>query len=184
MPEDLKRSLLHTSISDKLELCNKTNLNLIRRIAWIPSDVGNSYFLLFPKHVSFYNFGNLQIDEHFDGIPNLVGNLVYRSKFPDSYLSTVRAYSSFLSDAYARFGLAGDFIAVALLLITRFGLFAFSQFVSPPYYHLYLFSLSGLFWLPMQASVQAILIAQGILPILLILALAVWVRPGAKWNNS
>lgn len=181
---DLKQSLYDLSISDKLELCNNSNIKFIRRIIWIPSDVGRSYFLLFPKHISFYNYQNSHADKLFDGLPNLVGNLVYRSKFPDSYMQSVRAYSSFFSDSYARLGLFGAIFSITLLIFLRASLFVYSIQVGTAFYPLYLFSLCGLFLLPAQSSIQAILIAHGILPILLILALSVRLIPQDKVNNA
>jgi len=148
--------------------------NVIRRAFLIPSDVSYFYYRLFPTTLQhpfslgrYYEVNDLSSLT----IPNIIGNIIYRAKYPSEYLQQVSAYCSFDADAYARFGLGGVLAASAILMGVRF--------LSALYWSkkkgndlFYVCLISSLFWLPSIASIQAMLISYGYIMVLFFLRLA------------
>jgi hypothetical protein len=98
-----------------------------------------------------------------------VGNWSYTSRFPKYYSETIHAYASIDADAYARFGTVGIVVAGVLVFLIRFGMKVLlgNTTMSPILYSLGIVMLALL--LPI-ASLQAILIANGLFIVLLLMA--------------
>lgn len=103
-----------------------------------------------------------------DSPSRIVGLWAYRDRFPDHYKAYINAYASFDADAYARYGLVGVFLATLLLLAIRligaicFRCTLFSR-------SLYGLLVGGLFLLPASASIQAMLGAQGLMVVIVLM---------------
>ena len=98
-----------------------------------------------------------------------VGKWAYVDRFPERYLETAQAYASVDADAYGRWGVPGVFGAGILILILRFA--SKSLLVDVPVTQVLYASalvLMALLW-PM-ASMQAVLVANGLAPILFAMA--------------
>jgi hypothetical protein len=98
---------------------------------------------------------------------NEVGIWAFQRNFPESYLSTVSAYSSIDADAYSFAGIMGIFFVSLILLLIRIYI---ARYKDPN--NLYEKILNGLgitflMLFPFQASLQAILIPQGLIIVLL-----------------
>jgi hypothetical protein len=171
--------LLSQSPADRLVGSSSPIVDSLRRSFLIPSDVAYHYYAIFPRLLPHsqtlfgsnyrYPFTNMTL-------PNLVGDIIYRAKFPSHYLPGVAAYGSFDSDAYARFGPIG--FLLTLLLLSSFRILAsYYSHHSSFSYVLYICILCSLFWLPSSASTQAMFFSHGFLLILTILVLVSWIRP-------
>lgn len=99
-------------------------------------------------------------------LANAIGRWAYFKKFPDLYLSFVKAYASIDADAFTRFGFIGIFFAGISLFFLRIALVLNCVDDSPIFVSLYSVGLSLLFCVPFQGSIQALLGPQGFLVIL------------------
>ncbi|WP_291515380.1 hypothetical protein [Bdellovibrio sp. ArHS] len=140
-----------------------------------PADVSSRWYQYFPEHSDgFIGLQGLKSKDRENAAKThparLVGHWAYTERFPNRYLETVQAYASVDADAYARFGIFGIVLAGVLVLVLRILLKVFRD-GSELGESLYVIALvlMGLWW--SSASVQAILLAQGVLPILALLCL-------------
>lgn len=104
---------------------------------------------------------------------NEVGIWAFQRNFPESYLSTVSAYSSIDADAYSFAGIMGIFFVSLILLLIRIYI---ARYKDPN--NLYEKILNGLgitflMLFPFQASLQAMLIPQGLI---IVLSAIFWLR--------
>ena len=115
---------------------------------------------------------------------NKVGIWAYVQRFPRSYFETIHAYASADADAYSFGGLPAVFIAALALGLVRvtLGLIGNSGEAESVLAGLGIAFLTAL---PFQASVQAILVPQGLLLVVLVsLALALGRRLFPQWWQS
>jgi hypothetical protein len=141
----------------------------IYRIFLSPADVSNHWYTFY-EHVATEKrsawdlikppkVGELRAS-------NLVGRWAYYERFPHKYLETISAYGSIDADAYSFGGLICvllvGFIYLALRIYTiRLGAHAIGKFLSP--------IMTGYFVIFLaQSSLQAILVAQGLLMLIVI----------------
>jgi len=102
-----------------------------------------------------------------------VGLWAYRARFPHRYWDNVNAYASFDADAFARGGVVGVFIATMLFLVLRI-VSAWLLTSHPVGQAAYAVLLCGLAILLPVASTQAILGANGLFLIPVMLCLIRW----------
>ncbi len=107
-----------------------------------------------------------------------VGIWAYRTRFPHKYLDTISAYASFDADAFARGGILGVVIAAVLLLAARISA-AMLVTAHPVGLASYGVLLCVLAILPSSASLQAIVGANGLFIVLIVLlGIRLLERPG------
>ena len=98
--------------------------------------------------------------------PNIIGIKYYKEPFPNSYGSSISAYSSIDADAFSFGGLGIVAIISLLLLLIRIYV-GVSKNNSPPITKvLEALSLNLIIILPFSASIQAILLPQGLMLLL------------------
>jgi hypothetical protein len=102
-----------------------------------------------------------------------VGNWAYRERFPEWYLESIHAYASIDADAYARFGTKGIVAAGLLLLLCRW-LLKLLTLDDPLMRSLYAAGLVMLALLPSMASLQAVLLANGLAVVILLMIVVRW----------
>lgn len=155
------------------------------RILTGPSGVAYAWFEYFPDvHGGFLRGQSwspfVRARPGFQHPANLVGLYAYHQKDPERYLVTAHAYAAFHADAWANFGYAGVLVAgvaaaVALLLVDLAVLLADSPFTAGATgaaFSILLTTLPG-------GGLQAALVAQGLLPALIVGLLPLWRRPRA-----
>jgi len=146
----------------------KLYLYIIYRVLWVPHEVSYYWYKYFPQNNEGYlglsDYLPSARNESFVHPANKVGRWAYYERFPDQYLKSVYAYSSVDADAYARGGLWGLCIVSIMVFFMRIGLLGCTT--SPFGRTLYGLGLCQLSVLPAQASVAAILVAQGFFVIL------------------
>lgn len=100
---------------------------------------------------------------------NLIGIKYYQKPFPNSYGTSINANASVDADAFSIGGLSAVFFTALLLLLIRVYIGA-SRINSPPITRIFeSLALSLIIFLPFTASIQAILVPQGLSLILLII---------------
>ncbi|MEO8542816.1 MAG: hypothetical protein ABI434_04495 [Burkholderiaceae bacterium] len=147
---------------------------------WLtPSDVSNRWYQFFTyAHVTPLGVRSLLRSHDQSGAAEQapsrqVGLWAYRSRFPDRYWDTINAYASFDADAFARGGVVGVFIATIVFVIVRIGS-AWLLTSHPVGQAAYAVLLCGLAILLPVASTQAILGANGLFLIPVMLCLIRW----------
>ena len=142
----------------------------VYRIFLVPVDVSDRWYAYFPAvYGDFFGYSLLKEKDFRFGIPphpaNLVGVWAFTKRFPSEYSDSNRSYASIDADAYARKGILGLVVVLVLLALVRI-LLKYTRLLSPASGIL---NTTGLFViginLPM-ASLQATLIAQGVLMVL------------------
>lgn len=140
--------------------------------AWLtPADVAHRWYQYFTYvekeplglHKFFPNASGQEV-----AISREVGVWAYRERFPEKYGETISAYASFDADAFAHGGVWGVMFGTILLLIIRIGA-ALLRGGHPVGMAAYGVMLCGLAILPSSASLQAMLGAQGLFLVLLLL---------------
>ena len=147
---------------------------LIYRVYLGPVEVASRWYEFYPAvYGSYLGFAGI-LRQTTDGRApsNIIGVEVYRKRFPNRYLDSTSAYASIDADARAHGGIPG-IIAAGLCLflfrvLARFGsktrLGRISQTAQLAIYTT----------VPFQGSLQAILISQGVLALLLIQVASKW----------
>jgi hypothetical protein len=100
---------------------------------------------------------------------NLIGREYYVKPFPNSYNDSITAYASIDADAFSFGGLPLVLLLSILLVFIRLFLSSKDYNSSPEIQAFEHLALVYLILLPFTASIQAILIPQGLLPVLLII---------------
>ncbi|MGH2400640.1 MAG: hypothetical protein ACRDF6_12445, partial [bacterium] len=150
------------------------------RILTGPSGVAYAWFEYFPDVHGGYLRGQswspfVRSRPGFQHPANLVGLYAYHQRDPERYLETAYAYAAFHADAWANFGYigvcaAGVAAAVFLLLVDLAVLLADSPLTAGATgaaFSILLTTLPG-------GGLQAALVAQGLLPALIVGLLPVW----------
>lgn len=150
------------------------------RIFLVPVEVSNRWYQYFPK----YNQGFVGWEGLIPGVDRSnyihpaqkVGNWAYTERFPMWYIPSIRAYASVDAEAYGRFGIFGVVVVGMLLLILRIAL---KMLLSrePVIKALYITGLVMFSLLLPMASLQAILVANGL--IVVVAAMLAW-----RWLSS
>lgn len=135
----------------------------------VPVEVSNRWYQFFP-HRSQGHIGlkGLLPDDRNEGYVHpaqQVGNWAYTERFPEWYLTTVRAYASADADVYARFGIVGIVMVGLMVLLTRIAL-KWLLTSMPLAQALYMVGVVMLSLLLPMASLQAIFVANGLALIL------------------
>jgi hypothetical protein len=155
------------------------------RILTGPSGVAYAWFEYFPDvHGGFLRGQSwspfVRSQPGFQHPANLVGLYAYHQRNPERYLETAYAYAAFHADAWANFGYAGVLVAAlgaagVLLLVDFAVLLADSPLTAGATgaaFSILLTTLPG-------GGLQAALVAQGLLPALVVGLLPLWRRRGA-----
>ena len=174
----LPRVQTYTSVADKFRVCRELNHVIVNsvvdrigyRVFLTPIDVSSwwyKYYLSNPHR----SVGSL-ISRDLNYQPsNIIGRVAYFDRFPNSYLESVSAYSSLDADAFS-FGWI--FLWVSAFLVFLMRILAGLGLVSKYFFVRTLAGIlfGGLIIFPFTASIQAILIAQGLaLPFILLFVL-------------
>lgn len=147
---------------------------LVYRMILVPVEVSHRWYTYYPeKHQGYIGFYGLTSQtrnaDNFQHPSNTIGRWAYQQRFPKQYLDSVNAYASADADAHARWGLTGIFILCLALLFIRFYLSWLNN--GSPLLQLSYYTALVILAVNLPAgSIQAILIAQGLFTILLIMS--------------
>jgi hypothetical protein len=158
---------------DALTFAEKRYNYFVYRLFLGPSDVSSRWYQYFPKESGGF-IGLSGLTNETRKVAGMhparrVGKWAYTDRFPDRYLQTAQAYASVDADAYGRFGIPGIFVAGILVLGIRI-LLRWLLNASPVSQAAYSVGLVlyALLW-PM-ASVQAVFVSNGLLLVLVLMA--------------
>ncbi len=144
------------------------------RVLLGPTDVASRWYQYFPRYSGgFVGFAGIlpgSADARFVHPSQRVGNWAYTERFPEWYLTSIHAYASMDADAYAHWGIPGNFVVALLLFILR-ALIKVVRTEATYVRSLYAISLTLLALLPPMASIQAVLVPNG-LAVVIVLMLA------------
>lgn len=165
---------------------NKKIEYIIYRSILVPIRVSNQWFDYYTNHEEKIGFSDIGIFRLFnsqkmrESAAQKIGYYYYIRINPEISLSTMSANASFDADAYAHFGVWGVLIASTLLLIIRLLLtyLCFNNLLSLILRNLGILILS--ITIP-QASIQAILVPQGLIVILFLMAFLKYYEPFSIW---
>ena len=137
------------------------------RVFLTPVEVSNHWYEFFlDDQNSFRGIQSFLERDTYKKTANIIGIKYYKEPFPNSYGSSVSAYSSIDADAFSFGGLGVVAIASLLLLLIRIYI-GLSKNNSPPITKiLEALSLNLIIILPFSASIQAILLPQGLMLLL------------------
>ncbi len=150
---------------------------LIYRWFLVPSEMAQRWYDYSLYH-SYAGFSELVRTEHDSGYKHLsqrVGNWSLASRFPKIYLDSAHAYAGIDADAYLRMGWAGWILAVFGLMLIRLGSF-FWYNTEPVAMAAYYSMVAALGLLLPHASIQALVVAQGVMIPSLIVMYIGWKR--------
>ena len=137
------------------------------RVFLTPVEVSNHWYEFFlDDQNSFRGVQSLLERDTYKKTANIIGIKYYKEPFPNSYGSSISAYSSIDADAFSFGGLGIVAIVSLLLLLIRIYV-GVSKNNSPPITKvLEALSLNLIIILPFSASIQAILLPQGLMLLL------------------
>ena len=137
------------------------------RVFLTPVEVSNHWYEFFlDDQNSFRGVQSLLERDTYKKTANIIGIKYYKEPFPNSYGSSISAYSSIDADAFSFGGLGIVAIVSLLLLLIRIYV-GVSKNSSPPITKvLEALSLNLIIILPFSASIQAILLPQGLMLLL------------------
>jgi hypothetical protein len=137
------------------------------RVFLTPVEVSNHWYEFFlDDQNSFRGIQSFLERDTYKKTANIIGIKYYKEPFPNSYGSSVSAYSSIDADAFSFGGLGVVAITSLLLLLIRIYI-GLSKNNSPPITKiLEALSLNLIIILPFSASIQAILLPQGLMLLL------------------
>ena len=165
-PGDILRSCDETSAISFNPIMDRLGY----RFFLTPVEVSNRWYDYFDGNPSGHrNFSNILERRLPDQASNKVANWAYVSKFPESYPKTTSANTSIDADAYSFHGLFSVVIAALLLLVIRVFVSFSSRKVNEFESILEGLALGLLAFLPVTAPMQAIVLPQGLVLVLLIL---------------
>lgn len=138
---------------------------LLYRTVLAPMEVANRWYSYFPEVAgqwrSKLDLLPLRKPENWKHSANKVATWAYVERFPQRYLESAHAYAALDADAFSYGGLTTVLVAAALLLLVRLAFIFFHT--GEPLSHATYFCALGLFAaLPFQASIQAMLVPQGV----------------------
>ncbi|MCL6590482.1 MAG: hypothetical protein K6U80_11055 [Firmicutes bacterium] len=145
---------------------------LVYRVFLGPVDVSCRWYQYYPKYSQgYYGVADLfKRDSGYVPPSRKLALWAYTQKFPWKYLDSANAYASLDADGYARLGFIGILVAAFILLGFRiiFKVLLVDTMLSKILYGI---GVTLLAILPVQAGIQAILIAHGVLMISLLMML-------------
>ncbi len=159
---------------DKVSFMEKKINYVVYRFFLIPAEVSSKWYQFYPEISGGYiGIKDLLPGGRGQGFvhpSNLLGRWAYQEKYPHSYLDSVHAYASIDADAHTRMGMPGVLLCGLALLIIRLFIkkILVNSFIGRSLYRLLIVQLA---LLPVQASLPAILAAQGMLPLLLLMTI-------------
>lgn len=147
----------------------------IYRLFLGPSDVSSRWYQYFPDvSQGFIGIYALTSESRRDAISHparQVGKWAYTDRFPEKYLETAQAYASVDADAYARYGILGIIVAGILVALTRVTLRSLLS-DKPESQALYSVGLVLISVLWPMASIQAVLVSNGVAIVILLMGLS------------
>lgn len=158
---------------DKLSFVEKNINYVVYRFFLVPAEVSGKWYQFYPEIGGGYTgFRDLSPGGRGQGFvhpSNAVGRWAYEQKHPQMYLASVNAYASVDADAHARMGMPGVLLAGLVLLGFRLSIkkIRVNSLIGRSLYSIVVVQLA---LLPVQASLPAILVAQGMLLVLLLMA--------------
>jgi hypothetical protein len=164
-PTNIIRSCPNNTLPGLNPIINKIGY----RVFFNPVEVSNNWYKHFSMEKNTYrSFSNLFEQDNYLKTSNLIGAEYYLKNFPNDYSKWLNAYASIDADAFSFGGLPIVFLVSILLVFIR--VFISSQGNNSPPEILAFENLALVFLvlLPFTASIQAILIPQGLLPVLLV----------------
>lgn len=140
------------------------------RVFFTPVEVSNNWY----KHFSMEknkmrSFSELFEQDIFLKTSNLIGNEYYLKNFPNYFSKWINAPASIDADAFSFGGLPLVLLLSILLIFIRVFISTGGNNSPPEVQAFENLALAYLILLPCSASIQAILIPQGLLPVLLVL---------------
>jgi len=140
------------------------------RIFLTPVEVSNHWYNYFStKDKAYRGLSDVFERDTFKKTANLIGREYYVKSFPQSYTNSITAYASIDADAFSFGGLLPVLLVSILLILIRIFISSKGN-NSPPEIEAFKYlALVYLILLPFTSSIQAILIPQGLLPLLLII---------------
>lgn len=165
-------------------LCSKANY-LTYRIFLTPIEVSArwyEYFHLYP--VERITYGRSILDTRSGTVMHpaqAVSRWGFHEPFPHDYKADISyAYASLDADAYGRYGIWGIFLALVFYTGARCASVWFHDLKAPSRGVYYVAVVAVLTMIPSNASVQAMLSAQGLAPLLaVLLGMSLWTRRAA-----
>lgn len=140
------------------------------RVFFTPVEVSNHWYNYFSTGENMTrSLSDLFERDTFKKTANLIGREYYVKPFPNSYNDSITAYASIDADAFSFGGLPLVLLLSILLVFIRLFLSSKDYYSSPEIQAFEHLALVYLILLPFTASIQAILIPQGLLPVLLII---------------
>jgi hypothetical protein len=148
---------------------------VVYRALLTPSDVSSRWYQYYPD----VNGGFAGIRDYLPGgrdegyvhPSRLVGKWAYWERMPNKYLPTINAYASIDADSYARLGMPGIIVSGIILLGLRLLMKCLKR-EDPLNNACYIIGTVQLSLLPVQASVMAIMVAQGLLLVIVLMCLS------------
>ena len=144
---------------------------LVYRIVLTPVEVASRWYSFYQRPGAEYEslatiLPHAQGDDYVHP-PNAVGLWAYHSVFPNYYKGNVFAYGAIDASAYARGGMPTVITVGLILLLMRLGFKAVAG-EGPLQRIIYAISLVYFIFMPIQSSLQAMLLAHGVLGLLLV----------------
>jgi len=159
----------YSTYTDKYLVCRENNQTLVNplvdkvgyRVFLTPINVSSWWYKYYEEnpHRSFQSIINRELGSQ---PSNIIGKIAYFDRFPNSFLKSISANSSIDADSFS-FGWPFTWISGFILFIMR--ILSASGLRSKDFFERSsgAILLGGLILLPFTASIQAILIAQGML---------------------
>lgn len=173
---DYVRSQRDTTVTQstciKLYPCRKANY-IVYRIFLTPVEVSArwyEYFTTFPvTDVSYSRLINDSRSGERKHPAQAVAQWAFAEPFPHEYSNIAFAYPSMDADAYGRYGLMGLLIVAFMYSVMRVGSILFHDLRAPTRGVYYTVMTGLLTMLPANASIQAMVLAHGVAPILMVM---------------
>ena len=164
-PANISRSCPTSSSSGLNPIINTIGY----RVFLTPVEVSNNWYKYFSTDESSNrNISDLFERNIFQKTANLIGREYYVKYFPNSYDNWITAYASIDADAFSFGGLPLVLLVSILLVFIRVFISSQGNNSPPEILAFENLALVYLVLLPFSASIQAILIPQGLLPVLLV----------------
>ena len=153
---------------------------ILYRVFFTPVEVSERWFEYFHRFPVNSVVLSRMVDDSRSGEmvhpANLVGVWAFTERFPQNYTPEIYAYASIEADSYNRYGWLGLGIAALMLMGFRLCLAVFNDLHGPTHGAFFATGIALLSYLPSSASIQAILIPQG-LGLLGLILFCLWMYP-------
>lgn len=173
--EPLANRMPYMDLPDDFSQEYKIYNKYLRRVVLVPAVVANNWYKYTIINNKYFGYGDMlpwtrmgSATETVRKAPsNIVGVWAYTEKFPELYGSTISANTSMDADAYAR----GGWIALLVTGGVYLGIRLFMKWLNSGEDELieicYVIGISIIAMVLISAPIQAILIAQGVFPLLI-----------------